>query len=398
MRERGVTNLRDGIRILLGEKARDLPSWQRLSGFALTDQPLPRTRLGKYQRFLLPALYAEAIAGGARHAAHALTPDDAALLREPTAQAVWTLLRERFPDQPLNLDDNLSLDLSLDSFDWMEIAVALDEHIGVHLSEADIAGIQTVRDLLRLAMERRNEAGARPRERPMATDFARWLAPTGIFATAFGMALYALDWLVMRGLFRLRVTGAEQLPAAGAFVITANHVSDLDGMAIAAALPWSRFRRLYWAGDVVRMFSNPLSRLFCRAMHVVPVDENYPGAVLESARRVLAAGNVQVWFPEGWRSPDGRLQRFLPGIGQLLLRSGVPAVPVYIGGAFEALPRNRRIAKLRQITVAFGAPAPVEILRAAGDGRTDQERITDGLRQRIIALGAASDVIPRVRR
>jgi long-chain acyl-CoA synthetase len=369
-----------------------------LSGFALTDQPLPRTRLGKYQRFLLPALYAEAIAGGARHAAHALTPDDAALLREPTAQAVWTLLRERFPDQPLNLDDNLSLDLSLDSFDWMEIAVALDEHIGVHLSEADIAGIQTVRDLLRLAMERRNEAGARPRERPMATDFARWLAPTGIFATAFGMALYALDWLVMRGLFRLRVTGAEQLPAAGAFVITANHVSDLDGMAIAAALPWSRFRRLYWAGDVVRMFSNPLSRLFCRAMHVVPVDENYPGAVLESARRVLAAGNVQVWFPEGWRSPDGRLQRFLPGIGQLLLRSGVPAVPVYIGGAFEALPRNRRIAKLRQITVAFGAPAPVEILRAAGDGRTDQERITDGLRQRIIALGAASDVIPRVRR
>jgi long-chain acyl-CoA synthetase len=394
LRDRGVTNLRDGIRIILGEKARDLPSWQRLSGFALTDQPLPRTRLGKYRRFLLPALYAEAMAGGARRAAHPLTPDDAALLREPTAQAVWTLLCERYPDQPLNLDDNLSLDLSLDSFDWMEIAVALDERMGVHLSEADIADIQTVRDLLRLAMERRNEAGALPRERPMATDLARWLAPTGIFATALGMALYVLNRLVMRELFRLRVTGADQLPAAGAFVITANHVSDLDGMAVAAALPWSRFRRLYWAGDVVRMFSNPLSRLFSRAMHVFPVDENYPGAVLESARRVLAAGNVQVWFPEAWRSPDGRLQRFLPGIGQLLLRSGVPSVPVYIGGAFEALPRNRRIPHLRQVTVAFGAPAPVETLRAAGDGRTDQERITDGLRQRIIALGAASDITP----
>ena len=58
--------------------------------------------------------------------------------------------------------------------------------------------------------------------------------------------------LVMHRMFRLRATGAEQLPAAGAFVITANHVSDLDAMAIAAALPWSRFRRLYWAGDVVR--------------------------------------------------------------------------------------------------------------------------------------------------
>jgi hypothetical protein len=47
----------------------------------------------------------------------------------------------------------------------------------------------------------------------------------------------------------------------------------------------------------------------------------------------------------------------------------VPAVPAYIGGAFEALPRNRRIPQLRQVTVAFGAPAPVETLRAAGDGR-----------------------------
>jgi long-chain acyl-CoA synthetase len=204
------------------------------------------------------------------------------------------------------------------------------------------------------------------------------------------MVLYALNRLVMRGLFRLRVTGAESLPATGPFVITSNHVSDLDGMAIAAALPWSRFRRLYWAGDAVRLFANPLSRLFCRAIHLFPVDANHPGAALESARRVLIGGHAQVWFPESWRSPDGRLQRFLPGIGLLLLRSRAAAVPAYIGGAFEALPRGRRIPRIRQITVAFGAPEPVETLRAGGAGRTDEERIADGLRQRVVALGAAS--------
>src|SRR6266478_429836 len=112
----------------------------------------------------------------------------------------------------------------------MEIAVALDERMGIYLSETDIAGIQTIRDLLRLAIERRDEAGAQPRERTMAPDFARWLAPTGMFVTAFGVALYALNRLVMRGLFRLRGTGAETLPPAGAFVITANHVSDLDAI------------------------------------------------------------------------------------------------------------------------------------------------------------------------
>ncbi|HKM73942.1 MAG TPA: 1-acyl-sn-glycerol-3-phosphate acyltransferase, partial [Stellaceae bacterium] len=389
LHERGATNLRDGIRVTLAEKAQDLPSWQRLSGFALTDQPLPRTRLGKYRRFLLPALYAEALAGGARRAAHALTPEDAALLRDPTAEAVWALLRERYPEEALDLDVDLALDLNLDSFGWMEITIALEDRLDIHLSETDIAGIRTIRDLLRLAIERRSGARALPRQEPaMATDFERWLAPAGALLTSLAMTLYGLNWTVMRGLFRLRVSGAENLPATGAFVITSNHVSDLDGMAIAAALPWSRFRRLYWAGDAVRMFANPLSRLFCRAMHVLPVDANHPGAVLESARRVLRAGHVQVWFPEAWRSPDGKLQRFLPGVGQLLLRSSTPAVPACIGGAFEALPRGHRIPKLRQITVAFGSPQPVEILRAAGTGRTDEERIANALLVRVIALGA----------
>jgi len=270
----------------------------------------------------------------------------------------------------------------------------LQDRLDIHFSETDIAGIRTIRELLRLAIERRSGARAPPHEEPaMATDFERWLAPTGILLTAFALALYTLNRLLMRGLFRLRLTGAATLPVAGAFVITPNHVSDLDGMVIAAALPWSQFRRLYWAGDLVRMFSNPLARLFCRAVHVFPVDAAHPGAVLESARRVLKAGHVQVWFPEAWRSPDGRLQRFLPGVGQLLLRSGAPAVPAYIEGAFEALPRGRRMPKLRQITVTFGGPEPIEILRAAGTGRTDEERISVALRERVVALGAASGAV-----
>ena len=192
----------------------------------------------------------------------------------------------------------------------------------------------------------------------------------------------------MRGLFRLRVTGVENVPKTGAFVIVSNHTSDLDGLVIAAALPWTQFRRLYWAGDIVRMFSNPLSRLFCRAMHVFPVDGNHPSAVLESARQVLKEGRVQVWFPEAWRSPDGRLQRFLPGIGQLLLRSGVQAVPTCISGAFDALPRERRIPRIRQISIAFGAAEAVETLRAAGTGRTEEERIASALHARVSTLDA----------
>jgi long-chain acyl-CoA synthetase len=396
LHDRGATNLRDGIRVILAEQARDLPSWQRLSSFALTDQPLPRTRLGKYQRFLLPALYAGALAGGRRRAAHGLTPEDVALLCDPTAKAVWTLLLERYPEEALDPDVDLALDLNVDSFGWMEIAVALQDRLEIHLSETDIAGIRTIRELLRLAIERRGEAppGAPHEEAAMTIDFDRWLAPTGPWLTTLAVALYALNRLLMRGLFRLHVSGAAKLPRTGAFVITPNHLSDLDGLAIAAALPWSQFRRVYWAGDLVRMFSNPLNRLFCRAIHVFPVDANHPGAVLEAARRVLRAGGVQVWFPEAWRSPDGMLQRFLPGVGQLLLHSGAPAAPALIEGAFEALPRHRRVPKAHQITVVFGHPEPADVLRIAGTGRTDEERIANALRQRVAALAGSSLTTP----
>ena len=388
LRQRGATNLRDAVRVILGEQAQHLPSYERLSGFALTDQPLPRTRLGKYRRFLLPKLYAQAAAGGGRRAVHTPAPEDAALLRDPTADAVWTLLRQRYPDQALDLDINLSLDLNLDSFAWMELTILLQDRLGIHLSDTDISRIETIRDLLRLSAEQRTGARPLPREElAIAMDIERWLAPTGTLLTAVGFVLYALNWLFMRGLFRLRFTGVERLPEAGPFVVTPNHVSYLDALAIAAALPWRRLWHVYWSGGMLLLFSSTVARLFSRAMHLFPVDSRYPDAALETAVRVLRSGNILVWFPEGWRSPDGTLQRFLPGIGQLLMRSGAPAVPAYIAGAFEALPRGRRIPKFRRITVTFGRPSPVASLRASGIGRTDEERAANALRQCVIALG-----------
>ena len=121
-------------------------------------------------------------------------------------------------------------------------------------------------------------------------------------------------------------------------------------------------------------------------MHLFPVDETHPAAAVQSAARVLASGNTQVWFPEGWRSPDGKLQRFQSGIGQLLLQSGAPAVPVWISGAFEALPRGRRIPRLRQVTVDFGLPGAPQELAREGTGGNDDVRIAHALRIRLVCL------------
>lgn len=207
LRQRGATNLRDGVRVILGEVAQRLPSYERLSGFALTDQPLARTRLGKYRRFLLPSLYAQAAAGGRRRTVHALTTEDAMLLRDPTVSAVWTLLRQRYPDQELDLDLNPGLDLSLDSFGWMELTILLEDRLGIHLSDSDIARIETIRDLLHLSIERAGDRTIALEERTITVDIERWLAPTGAFLMAFGVFLYALHaWAIPPACYGRRKT------------------------------------------------------------------------------------------------------------------------------------------------------------------------------------------------
>jgi long-chain acyl-CoA synthetase len=154
----------------------------------------------------------------------------------------------------------------------MELTILLQDRLGIHLSDTDITGIETIRDLLRLSIERRTGARPLPCEEPaVALDLAHWLAPTGKLLVALGFVLYVLNWLVMRVLFRLRFTGVERLPETGPFLITPNHVSYLDALAIAAALPWRQLWQVYWSGGVLLLFSSPLARLFSRAVHLFPV-------------------------------------------------------------------------------------------------------------------------------
>jgi long-chain acyl-CoA synthetase len=136
----------------------------------------------------------------------------------------------------------------------MEFTLLLQDRLGVRLSENHGSAIETIRDLMRRLVEHRPRIPGK--ELGIATDIERWLAPRGIFLRLLAAGIYALNRLVMRGLFRLRATGDEQLPISGPFVITPNHVSYLDAPAIAAALSFRRFP-VPLAGDTA-FFSNPL--------------------------------------------------------------------------------------------------------------------------------------------
>ena len=397
IKEIGVTLLEDPVRVWFSQVAQRLPPYQRLSGFAIVERALPRTRLGKYRRFLLPQLYERALAKGAQGGPASLSEADRAFLAEPTAARVWALLQKRCADKTLALDADLAFDLGIDSFDWMEISLELDDSLGVQLTSKMVAGLRTVRDLVVAVtglVERGAADGKTARHWVLAPKEAAWLRPTGPFANIVAATGQAIDKLAFRWGFALHVDGIEQLPTQGPFVVAPNHTSEMDAFAIAAALPSRQFQRAYWAGDDHRMFSSAAMRLFSRVSHVFPVDERVPMAAVAAAATIIARADILIWFPEGWVSPDGRLQRFRPGIGKLLTHASAPVVPTYISGTFEAMPRGRRWPRRCPIRVVFGDPVTVDALEAAGTGDSREERIADALRDKVAALARSIGVEP----
>lgn len=383
------TRVEDVIRVALASGAQSLPSHERLSGYALVREPLPRTRLGKYQRFRLPDLYRKAMSGGGSPPPAALSAEDEALLQEPRAAAAWALLQTRYAGRGLSLDADPQLDLGIDSLEWLSLGLELESALGIRLSEQNFAEVTVVRDLLRTISAHPAGPSEAETARAMAAveaDAARWLAPQTRGERIAATLIWALDRLLGRVFFRLRVEGRAPLASQAPYIIVCNHVSDLDAPLVAAALPLATVRSVYWAGDRSRLFYSSFSRWFCRVANIFPVDEQAPGATLAMAGRVLQAGRALIWFPESWRSPDGELQRFLPGIGRLLADHPVPIIPAHIRGAFEAMPRGRRLPRPHPVTITFGEPIEPAALQAMGEGETPVLRLTDAVRNSVARL------------
>ncbi|NOT58530.1 MAG: AMP-dependent synthetase, partial [Deltaproteobacteria bacterium] len=388
--------------LLWSDLARALPSYQRVSEYALTRDPLPRTRLGKLRRHLLPRRYAQAKQTGNLTEESGPLPisqmsmEDQQLLEDATAQRVWEWLAQRFPDARLTPGSHLQLDLGIDSLAWLHLTLEIRMAASVDLTEEAISRIETVRDLLRevSAAEQVMDQGIDPLtqlqqpEAVLSAQQRQWLTPPGGLIDTLGVLLFGLNRRLMRWLFRLTVQGQEHLPSSGPFMVTPNHLSLLDALVMAAALPTEHLRHTYWGGWTGILFANWFMRAVSRIAHVVPIDPQRGSlSNLAFAVAALQHGHSLVWFPEGARSRTGTLQRFRPGIGLILQVHPVPVVPTWIVGSAQALPIGQWRIRRHPITVAFGEVVTAEALVQQGVGEHAHERITAALHARVERLG-----------
>lgn len=399
-----LPDLRDRVGEDIRLNSRRLPSHHRIRSYRITFEPLPRTRLGKLRRHQLKLRYEQAeTEGEQRREQRGPLPleqwsaEDRTILEYPGAAQAWQWLCERFSDARLAPDTDIQHELGVDSMQWVTLTLELREQTGADLSEDAIGRIETMRDLLQAVAE------AGPAEEPvrpgdlierlrhphqlLQEEQRRWLAPRGVWTRLAGEGLLRINRLITPRLWQLEVRGLVHLPAESPYVLTPNHLSLLDPPLLAASLPPQHLARTYWAGWSGIMFRNALMRWLSRATRVIPVDPGR-GALsnLALGASVLKAGNNLIWFPEAARSADGRLQRFQPGVGMLVLAQRAPIVPVSIRGTYQALPRGRRWPRRHPVKITIGpVVTPEELAGASSDGPA-HERIANALRDRVAEL------------
>jgi 1-acyl-sn-glycerol-3-phosphate acyltransferase len=182
---------------------------------------------------------------------------------------------------------------------------------------------------------------------------------------------------LLRGYFRPQVTGRESVPTDGPAIMAANHLSAADQV----ITPICAHRQVVYFAKA-EYFNEPglrgrlRARMFREFGHV-PVDRDDTRAAastVATGAELLADGRVLGIYPEGTRSPDGRLHKFRTGVARLALRSGAPVIPVGLVGTGDVLRQGDRRWHRAPVAVHFGPALDFS-------GRAEDERSARVLRE-----------------
>jgi len=210
---------------------------------------------------------------------------------------------------------------------------------------------------------------------------------------------------VLHALGRPKVVGEENVPSSGPAILASNHLSFIDSM----YLPLMIERPVVFPAKAEYFTAKgPLGRLwaaYLRSTNQLEIDRDgarSAQATLESILEILRAGELFGFYPEGTRSPDGRLYRGRSGIGWLALNSAAPVIPVAMMGTRKMLPPGAPLPRPTKVEIRIGKP--LEFGHLAGEPPARARRIVaDEVMQAIRELSGqeyvheyASDVKARL--
>jgi long-chain acyl-CoA synthetase len=400
LRERKIVNAREVIRFDLESLSAELPSTKRILSYDLWQDPLPRTTTRKIKRFDVARRVRaaqESSADGPAEAPRELTDEERSWSALPDVQRALAVIRAAAPAarHALHPRDNIELDLGLDSMERVELLYSLERKLEAHIEQWSAAQVFTVRelvDVVRAHIGAAGAAGARPAweallnepglPEPEAADI---IVPRPLSDLAWKLFFRAVN-LVARAVYGLRVSGLDNIPKEGPFIVCPNHQSFLDGPVLVSALPSGLFKDLFYVGTS-EIFGAGLARRLARSLRLVPID---PDVNLVSAMKAgafgLAHGRILVLFPEGERSIDGLPKTFKKGAAILSAHLRVPIVPVALEGFAQAWPRGKRLRLTGDLRIVFGTPILPPERAQNSKTEADYTAMTAELRTRVMTL------------
>ena len=364
LRKMNLSNSREKIAFDLEDLAKDLPPYKRITGLKIFKDPLPVTRLGKLRRSMVKDLYQE----GGERTEKPVGDIDTEFLSGPVAKRLLACLETFSVKKNIVPDDNLELDLGLDSLARVELVVSIERSFGIGLPESFGSEVFTVKDVVlklqELIASSQVKTGAQARlswadilaqEPPdeikeKLTVASRPLCDIGRHAVKLILKI------IFKLYCRISVRGLDKLPAKGPYVIAPNHLSLADGPVIMASMPWRIGSQTFFLGTT-DYFGGPVTSKIAKLLQIIPVDMDTRlyGAMQLSAY-VLRQGRMLCVFPEGTRSRDGSTKEFKKGVGIIAKELNIPLVPVAIMGTYKMLPTGKFFPKPVKVTVSIGNP------------------------------------------
>ncbi len=361
-----------GVRDRIARISQRIPSYQRIQNTHFWTEDLPRTTSLKVKRpevmrRLLDQERPERRPSASRTSKAALhdTPlDNVSLPNEQWVRETVAKLVKREPHE-IRGEDNLLLDLGIDSLMKIELLSEVEEQYGVALNDEVAVRVGRVSDLFALVGNRApvGVAGRKSRSpRRVLSGLSKRAGANG----KTPIPLVPVRWVVRGGIgvlfnsyIRVEAHGLEQVPRKGAFVLAANHSSHLDSGAVLSAMNRAlrkTGRRCYIAGAKDYFFNTRLKSMFFGDIcDTIPFDRAADGVEgLRLCGVTLTAGNPMLIFPEGTRSVTGEIQPFKIGVALLAVQAGVPIVPVHIHNSFDLLPKGGRLIRPGLIRISIG--------------------------------------------
>jgi 1-acyl-sn-glycerol-3-phosphate acyltransferase len=200
---------------------------------------------------------------------------------------------------------------------------------------------------------------------------------------------YVLLGPLLRLLFRPRTKGLEHVPAEGAAIVAGNHLSFADPLLMPAVLK----RRITFLAKA-EYFTAPglmgrLTTFVLRSAGQISIDRSGRAAGQAAIREglgVLAKEELLAIYPEGTRSPDGRLYKGKVGVAVMALAAQVPVIPCAMVGTFEIWPPGRVLPRIRPVVILFGEPLDFSRFAGMEHQKTVLRAVTDEITYAILGL------------